>query len=141
MEESLKVVYVEHPEEKAWEIIGTNLDLYNRQLAGDMNFQRLCFTLNTSDGQILGGVLGEVFWNWMHLDLLWIKEEIRGHGHGHRLLMAIEEEARKRGVTDVFLDTFSFQAPDFYHKHGYRQFGDLTGFPGEHHRFFFTKTL
>ena len=141
MDEEYTIMSVEHPEETAWGFIGNNLDDYNRQNAGELNFQRLCYALYSPDMQIAGGVLGEIYWDWLHLDLLWIKEELRGHGYGHRLLLAIEEEAKRRGVKSIFLDTFSFQAPHFYEQHGYRLFGDLPDFPAGHHRYFFTKSL
>lgn len=141
MAEEHKIAYMEKPEESAWGIIGRGVHEYNIQQAGDQNFQRLCFVLQTPDQEIVGGVLGEIFWDWFHLDLMWVKEELRGHGHGHRLLVRIEEEARKRGAKFVFLDTFSFQAPDFYKKHGYKVFGELGDFPSGHQRYFLRKQL
>ena len=45
MSEEMKVVYVEKPEESAWEIIGRGLDDFNHQKAGAEDFQRLCFAL------------------------------------------------------------------------------------------------
>ena len=141
MTDGFTIEYVEKPEEAAWEIIGRGLDEHNRHQAGDMNFQRLCFSLSTPEGDIVGGVLGEMFWDWLHIDLMWIKEEFRGHGYGHQLLMAIEEEAKKRGARNIFLDTFSFQAPGFYEKQGYKVFGQLPDFPRGHTRFFLTKEL
>ena len=77
----------------------------------------------------------------MVLHLLFVKEELRGLGYGHRLLKNAEEEARKRGAKNVYLDTFSFQAPDFYKRHGYQVFGELNDFPAGQQRFFFTKEL
>ncbi|MBN1956240.1 MAG: GNAT family N-acetyltransferase, partial [Anaerolineae bacterium] len=62
-------------------------------------------------------------------------------GHGHRLLTAVEDEARRRGAKYAHLDTFSFQAPDFYEQHGYRVFGELEDFPPGHRRYYFTKRL
>ncbi|MFZ5879019.1 MAG: GNAT family N-acetyltransferase [Chloroflexota bacterium] len=73
-------------------------------------------------------------------DLLFIKEELRGCGYGHRLLEMAEKEARNRGAKHVFLDTFSFQAPGFYTQHGYQVFGELTDFPPGHRRYFLTNT-
>ena len=72
---------------------------------------------------------------------MWIQEELRGRGYGHQLLEAIEEEAKKHGVRNIFLDTFSFQAPDFYKQHGYQIFGELPEFPSGSTRFFFTKSI
>lgn len=136
-----KVVYVEKPEDAAWGVIGKGLDAFNVQIAGEYNFQRICFALQTSDDNIVGGVLGELFWDWFHIDLLWIPEELRGHGYGHQLLLKIEEEAKKRGAKNIFLDTFSFQAPEFYKKHGYQIYGELKDFPPGHQRYFFKKQI
>jgi GNAT superfamily N-acetyltransferase len=72
---------------------------------------------------------------------MWIKEELRGCGYGHKLLLAAEQEARQRGARNAYLDTFSFQAPDFYKKHGYQVFGVLKDFPDGHQRIYLTKQL
>ena len=141
MDEKYQIVYVDNPEEAAWGIIGRGLSAYNLKQAVDQKFQRLCFVLQTPDQEIVGGALGELYWGWFHLDLLWVKEELRGHGYGHRLLVTIEDEARQRGAKNVYLDTFSFQAPDFYKRHGYQIFGELKDFPAGHQRYFFTKKL
>lgn len=141
MDNEYEVIYVDKPEEAAWEIIGRGLQNFNIQHAGAENFQRLCFALRAPNQELVGGTLGEIYWDWLHIDLMWIKEELRGHGYGHRLLVAIEDEARQRGANYVFLDTFSFQAPEFYQQHGYRLFGELPNFPAGHTRFFFMKEL
>jgi GNAT superfamily N-acetyltransferase len=141
MTNDYQIAYVEKPEESAWGIIGRGLSAFNKEVAGEDNFQRLCFALYAPDQEIVGGVIGELFWNWLHVELLWVPEEIRGRGYGDRLLSAIEDEARQRGAKNVFLDTFSFQAPDFYKKRGYRVFGELDDFPAGYRRYFFTKPL
>ena len=141
MSEGYEIVYVEKPEESAWGIIGQGISHYNKQQTGDDKFERLCFVLQAPDQEVVGGVLGELYWNWFHLDLLWVKEELRGRGYGYRLLITAEEEARHRGAKNVFLDTFSFQAPDFYKKYGYDVFGKLQDFPHGHQRYFLTKQL
>jgi GNAT superfamily N-acetyltransferase len=135
------IVYVEKPEESAWGVIGHGIADYNTQHAGDDKAQRLCFVVQTPDQEIVGGVVGIVYWDWLCIDLMWLKDELRGLGYGHRLLAAIEDEARKRGARHVHLDTFSFQAPEFYKKHGYRVFGELTDFPAGHQRYYLTKDL
>jgi len=75
------------------------------------------------------------------IDLLWVKDELRGRGYGSRLLTLAEDEARQCGAKSVYLDTFSFQAPNFYKPHGYQVFGELQNFPAGHQRYFLTKQL
>jgi len=82
-----------------------------------------------------------VYWGWLYVDLLWIEEELRGRGYGHRLLTRVEDEARKFGAKHAYLDTFSFQVPDFYKQHGYQVFGELQDFPPGHQRYFMKKEL
>jgi hypothetical protein len=41
----------------------------------------------------------------------------------------------------VWLDTFDFQAPEFYRQHGYVEFGHIDDYPPGHKRYFFQKRL
>lgn len=141
MEAEVQIVAVDKPEDSVWGIIGSGLDAFNLQNAGEYHFQRLCFAAQAPEGKVIGGVLGEMYWNWLHIDILWVDEAWRGHGFGQRLLLQIEEAARQRGARHVFLDTFSFQAPGLYEKAGYRLYGELPGFPEGHTRYFYTKQL
>lgn len=136
--EEYQIVYVDEP---AWGIIGGGISEYNEQQAGDDKSQRVCFVLQSPDEKVVGGVIGIVYWDWFSLDLMWIEEEFRGRGYGHRLLTLAEDEARKRGAKNVHLDTFSFQASDFYKQHGYEVFGELQDFPAGHQRYYMTKQL
>jgi GNAT superfamily N-acetyltransferase len=85
--------------------------------------------LKDDNDNILGGITGNIYWNCLHIDIFWIDKEIRGQGQGKRLLKAAEKLAKDNGCTLVKLDTFSFQAPDFYKKQGFEIFGILENFP------------
>lgn len=141
MDEEYHIAYVDKPEETAWGIIGRGVSRYNKEQAGENKFRRLCFVLQAPDDEIVGGILGETYWEWLYVDLLWVKDELRGCGFGHRLLTLAEDEARERGARNAYLDTFSFQAPDFYERHGYQVFGELQDFPPGHQRYFLMKQL
>ena len=141
MDEEYRIVYVDNPEESAWGIIGRGVGDFNIQHAGKDGFQRLCFALYAPDQEIVGGVMAELYWGWLHIDLLWVKDELRGRGYGRRILALVEEEARQRGAKHAHLDTFSFQAPGFYKQQGYQVFGVLEEFPPGHQRYYLTKQL
>ena len=141
MDEDYHILYVDEADESVWRAIGGGIRNYNIQQAGDHKHQSVCFVLNSPDQEIVGGVIGETYWDWFYINLLWVKDELRGRGYGHRLLTAAEAEARQRGAKNAYLDTFSFQAPGFYKQHGYRVFGELQDFPPGHQRYFLTKQL
>ncbi len=77
----------------------------------------------------------------MEVDQIWVDETVRGEGLGRRIMEAAEAEAILRGCTRVMLDTFSFQAPEFYEKLGYVTFGVIEDYiPGER-QYFLEKRL
>jgi GNAT superfamily N-acetyltransferase len=141
MEEEYKVEIVDDSKEIPWGIIGPAISEFNEQQAGDDQGQNLCFVLRAPDDSVVGGIIGATYWNWCYINLLWVKDELRGQGYGHRLLELAEDEGRKRGAEYAYLDTFSFQTPDFYTRHGYQVFGELKEFPPGHQRYFMKKPL
>lgn len=138
MEEVYDIVRADKP---AWDVIGPAVNEYNQLRAGEDHARSICYLLRAPGGEIAGGVIGVVYWEWFSLELIWVREDLRGRGFGHRLLALAEEEARQRGAGRVHLDTFSFQAPVFYQKHGYTVFGQLADYPAGHQRYYLTKQL
>jgi GNAT superfamily N-acetyltransferase len=132
---------IESLEKPAWGEIGGALTDYNHRQAGDDHARNLCFVLRDEAGEIAAGVIGTTYWNWLSIELMWVREDLRGQGIGARLLSLAEDEARSRGTQFVHLDTFSFQARGFYEKFGYAVFGELADFPPGHQRYYMKKTL
>ena len=141
MSEEYTIVQVEKPEDVMWEVIGGGIHNYNIHQAGDAQGKQVCFILYTPDQQIAGGLIGETHWGWFYINLMFIKEELRGRRYGHRILTLAEDEARRCGAKHAYLDTFSYQAPGFYKKHGYEVFGELKDFPLGHQRYYLKKEL
>jgi len=133
--------HIEKLEKLVWNIIGKGITDFNTQHAGDDQAKNLCFVLKDPEDEIVGGVIGTTYWDWLSIELLWIREDLRSQGYGHQLLEMAEDEGRRRGARHAHLDTFSFQAPDFYQKYGYQIFGELRDFPLGHQRYYLTKAL
>ena len=100
--------------------------------AGVPPSRELTVQLIDSSGELAAGMSG---WTWgvaAGIAMTWVREGARGDGLGVRLLANFEDEARARGCHHVFVTSFTFQAPGFYERHGYREiFLACLPFPGE----------
>jgi GNAT superfamily N-acetyltransferase len=112
---------------------------YNVEHAGPANHVPLWLFARDAGGKVQGGLRGQTYWSWCVIDVLAVAKPYRGQGIGSRLLSLAEETARARGCVGVRLDTMSFQAPDFYVRHGYSEFGRIEEYPPGHRRIWFMK--
>lgn len=114
----------------------------SEQEAGPARFRPLVGLVSDPDsGSVIGGLWGRTSWSFLFVELLYLPDRLRGQGFGSRLLLAAEEEAIRRGCGGAWLDTFSFQAPDFYRRRGYTVFGTIEDYPPGHSRLFLRKSL
>lgn len=94
---------------------------------------------NPESGEVLGGLFGATAYGYLRVDMLIVREALRGQGFGSRVMQLAEDEAIRRGCRGSYLDTFSFQARGFYERLGYVVFGALEDSPPGHSRFFMKK--
>jgi GNAT superfamily N-acetyltransferase len=94
-----------------------------------------------TSGKALGGLTARISYSRMFIELLFIPDELRGAGIGRQLMEEAEQVAREAGCLGIWLDTFSFQAPGFYAKLGYKEFGAIADYPPGHTRHFLHKIL
>ena len=94
-------------------------------------------------GELLGGCVGNTvdLWHWLTIDLMWVSPHHRGEGLGRQLLDAVEAQARERGCRWSKLNTWEFQAPEFYERCGYVEYGRETDFPPGHTNHLMRKDL
>ena len=81
--------------------------------------------IKDSGGNVVGGVITTIYRYSMYVETLWIDEKFRKYGYGKKLMIQAEETARAHGCTMMQLDTFNYQAPEFYKKLGFVQYGEL----------------
>ncbi len=94
------------------------------------------------NNKIIAGINSKIYmWGMLFIDILFIAESHRKLQLGTYLLNKVEDEAKKEGAALSHLDTFDFQAKDFYLKHGYEIFGILDDCPPRHQRFYLKKKL
>ena len=114
---------------------------FNREQAGPLNYTCTVLGVRDGRGRLLGGLILQSYWLESYIELLWLSKGIRGTGFGSRLIEQAERRARRRGSRLIHLNTYSFQAPGFYERLGYRRFGGISGSPRGKSRHFYVKRL
>lgn len=103
---------------------------------------RLDFALKNDQGDLLGGIQSyRVNWGILHIELLYVFDSYRKQGLASKLLEHVEKIARNHHCYVAHLDTFDFQAKNFYLKQGYSIFGVLENTPKGHNRYYMKKDL
>lgn len=136
------IVIPEQPSDADRKAIVDALVAFNDKTAGPSGYQPLAVLIQDPDsGQTIGGLWGKTIYDWLFVELLVVPDRYRGQDIGSRILTRAEDIARSRGCIGVWLDTYAFQAPDFYSKLGYEIFGTLDDHPRGSRRFFLKKRL
>lgn len=139
-------IIVSNGNDKFTECIQKRLIEFNMKqvpLDGIISPEPINIVIQDNDAKLIGGINATVirYWKRCHIDTFWIEERYRGTGYGGKFLAYVEKVALDKGCTLLELETYSFQAPGFYLKHGYQIIGILENHPEEHSQYFFKKEI
>jgi GNAT superfamily N-acetyltransferase len=136
------VTLTDSPDAAAQAAIESGLARYNAEQAGLADSRALAVLVSDpTTSETVGGLLGHTSLGLLFVDLFFLPDHLRGRGLGRRVLALAEDEGRRRGCVAAVLYTISFQAPEFYERHGYRRFGAIDCRPPGTSRIFMTKPL
>lgn len=121
--------------------IGGLIRSYNRSKREAAESEPLNIYVEDDSGELMAGLVAETFGNWLEIEYLFVKEDLRAQGIGSQLLQQAESEAKKRNCRFAFVNTFQFQAPAFYQKHGYKEVFTLKDYPYTGQRHYYQKDL
>ena len=134
-------VRLENTESQKSQIIGDLIRSYNRSKREVAESEPLNLYVEDEHGEIMAGLVAETFGNWLEIEYLFVKEDIRGQGIGSQLLQQAESEAKNRNCRFAFVNTYQFQAPAFYQKQGYKKVFTLKDYPYTGQRHYYQKDL
>jgi GNAT superfamily N-acetyltransferase len=135
------ITLTDTPDTSLETVLEAGLADYNEIQAKRHDWRPLAVVVRDPDTDApVGGLLGRTSLGLFFLDLFYLPERLRGRGLGARVLAMAEAEATRRGCRAATLVTVNFQAPEFYARHGWDEFGRIPSAPGVE-RIFFRKTL
>jgi GNAT superfamily N-acetyltransferase len=137
-----EIVVADNPPPEERQAILEPLRAFNETRAGPSGYRTLAVLLrDTESGKTIGGLWARLSYGWLHIDLLFVPEKLRGEGVGTGLVRQAETVALEGGHIGVWVDTHEFQALGFYQKLGYEVFGVLPDHPRGQRHFFLYKRL
>jgi len=129
------------PSKDLLKILEDGLERHNESVVGKSTFVPVASFARDDSQEIIGGLSGRLFWDWLCIEQLWVAEGERGKGIGKHLVLEAERMALERGVRRSYLITMSFQALDFYLDLGYSVYGELGDRPAGHTTYYLRKNL
>ena len=132
---------LENTESQKSQIIGDLIRSYNRSKREAAESEPLNIYVEDDSGELMAGLVAETFGNWLEIEYLFVKEDLRAQGIGSQLLQQAESEAKKRNCRFAFVNTYQFQAPAFYQRHGYKEVFTLKDYPYTGQRHYYQKDL
>jgi len=129
------------PDEAAIRAIETGLNAHSAGIGLRTDWSPHWIIGRDADGAVQAGIRFVLAFDWLFVNWLWVALPYRKHGIGSKLMAGAEAAAREEGCRAAYLDTFTFQAPKFYERLGYKEFGRLDDFPPGHARIWFSKAL
>lgn len=136
------IAFTDAPEASELATIRRQLDRFNAEACGIDDQRPLAIVVkDPATHEVMGGLTGRTSRSVLFIDMFILPESLRGTGLGSKLLQMAEEEGRQRGCHTALLHTNTFQAPAFYKKHGWREYGIFPCDPPGCSRIFFTKNL
>lgn len=129
LNQDIEVWSTDAPAEALLAAVDAGLESHNQGAAPLADVSRIAAFARDSSGRTIGGAVGRTWGACCELLQLWVHTEHRGAGVGSRLLREFESRARARRCSVFYLTTLSFQAPDFYRKHGYGVLARIDGYP------------
>ena len=134
-------IRLENTESQKAQEIGDLIRSYNRSKRETAESEPLNLYIEDEHGRLLAGLVAETFGNWLEIEYLFVKEDLRGQGIGSQLLQQAESEAKKRNCRFAFVNTYQFQAPAFYQKYGYKKVFTMKDYPYTGQRHYYQKEL
>lgn len=132
---------LENRESKKTQELGNLIRAYNQSKREPSKSEPLNIYVEDQQGNLIAGIVAETFGNWLEIEYLYVQEDFRGQGLGSNILNRAEKEARERKCKYSFVNTYQFQAPNFYKKHGYEEVFALKEYPYTGERYYYTKAL
>lgn len=135
-----KVVVDYTPSQADNAVVEEGIIAFNESILGERDKAFSIFLKNDLE-KVFGGLKAFLDTESLYIEVLWVEEGLQKQGYGTKLLDTVEREAIKNGCIFSLVDTWDFQAEEFYLKNGYERIGEVKNYWHGHSKIFLKKNL
>jgi ribosomal protein S18 acetylase RimI-like enzyme len=122
------ISYKLNPSPEDIQVLGDAIMENAKQKKEMTKFDSFAFFLRDEAAEIVGGCNGNNLYGCLYIDQLWVAEFLRGKGYGTKLMRAAENFGKESGCHFIAVNTFDWEALDFYKKLGFYVEFERRGF-------------
>lgn len=136
-----EISYESNPKPEDIQLLNDAITAIAKQKKGMKALDFFAFFIRDNDGTIIGGCGGDNMYGGLFVGQLWVKESLRGMGYGTQLMQKAEILAQESECNFIAVNTFDWEALDFYKKLGYYVEFERKGFDKNSIFYFLRKDL
>lgn len=136
----MDIIFCDNPTSIEKDFITKGLNEHSVEHTGFVK-KSLSFLMKDGSDMPIAGLMATTMGCHINIKLLYVDPDHRGKGYAKKLMSAAENYAISNDFIKCFVDTLSYQAPEFYEKLGYQEITRIEKFYPNHDRIFYTKTL
>jgi GNAT superfamily N-acetyltransferase len=114
------LTYTATPLQKEIEVLGQGISDNAKEKRNLDPVQPFGFFIHDENNEIKGGCNGNIGYDWLYVDQLWVDKSLRSQGYGTALMQAALDLALERKCLHAAVNTGDWEALDFYKKLGFR---------------------
>lgn len=114
----LEIQFTDNLKDEIFDFIDIGFDKYALENDIDCNYRSFSFVAKENN-EIVGVITGHSYYKEVHISDLIVSENYRNKNIGTKLIDEVENHFKNKGLENINLTTYDFQAPEFYKKCGF----------------------
>lgn len=136
-----QINFEKNPKSEDLQILNDGIMEQAKHKKGMKQLDFFAFFIRDEDGKIMGGCAGDNMYGALFVGQLWVADKLRGKGYGTKLMQQAESLAKESGCHFMAVNTFDWEALDFYKKLGFYIEFERKGFDKNSIFYFLRKNL
>lgn len=136
-----QITYEKNPTQEDIQALNDGIIEQAKQKKGMKALDFFAFFIRDENGKIMGGCAGDNLYGCLYVGQLWVEEPLRGKGYGTQLMQKAESLAKKDNCHFIAINTFDWEALEFYKKLAFYVEFERKGFDKNSTFYFLRKDL